>query len=417
MKLSIVVIGDELLIGQVTDTNSGFIAREIAPEGWQVEDIQVVADDANAITDAIDRAFKHSRVVITTGGLGPTKDDITKEALRSFFGGEMRFDGSVLENVKEIFRRRGLQMNALTEGQAMVPSSARVIQNKVGTAPIMWFEDPIRENVLVAMPGVPFETEKMFREEVFPQLLEKFPSAEAIRHRTIMVEGISESDLATLLDKWERALPAYLHLAYLPQPGLLRLRLDGRHTDAALLDESISRAADELKCLCGEHLLCDGNLTPAEMLLRLLAERGAKAATAESCTGGNIARLITSVPGSSESMLGGIVAYANTVKEHVLGVDPADIESLGAVSEPVAAQMAEGACRVTGADLSVATSGIAGPSGGTPQKPVGTVCIAVSYRGMTESRTFHFPGNRQRVVDRASATALIMAVRALQKSK
>lgn len=414
MDISIVAIGDELLLGQVTDTNSGFIARHIAPAGWQVKDVQVVADDADAITSAIDRAFERVSVIITTGGLGPTKDDITKEALRSYFGGEMQFHADVLENVKTIFQKRGLKLNALTEGQAIVPSSARIIQNRVGTAPIMWFEDIVRGRVLIAMPGVPFETQEMFTTEVFPQLLAKFHSTESMIHRTIMVEGISESALAERLTDFEKSLPQYFHLAYLPKPGIIRLRLDGHHSDAARLGKESSRLASRLIALCGEHFLYDGDNTPAGILLERLISKGRTAATAESCTGGNIAHLITLIPGSSAAMLGGVVSYSNEVKIHLLGVNPADLEAFGAVSIPIVEQMAHGVRTATGADIAIATSGIAGPGGGSEEKPVGTVCIAVATAGRTVSHTFRFPGSRDRVIDRASTTALIMAIRALQ---
>ncbi len=306
MKTSVIVIGDELLIGQVTDTNSGFIARHIAPYGWEVNDVQTVADDAKQIRRAIDRAFESSDVVLTTGGLGPTKDDITKSVLRDYFGGEMIKRKDVLENVLEIFRRRGIKINVLTEGQAIVPSTAKVIQNRVGTAPIMWFE---REGqTLVAMPGVPFETQEMFTSEVFPQLLKKYQTEMSVAHHTIIAEGISESALAMRLEEWETALPDYLHLAYLPKPGIIRLRLDGHHRDSELIERETAEYASELIGLCGDNFLYDGDKTPAEILLEKLISTGKTVSTAESCTGGNIAHLITSIPGSSEAMLGGVVA-------------------------------------------------------------------------------------------------------------
>ncbi len=414
MKTSVIVIGDELLIGQVTDTNSGFIARHIAPYGWEVNDVQTVADDAKQIRRAIDRAFESSDVVLTTGGLGPTKDDITKSVLRDYFGGEMIKRKDVLENVLEIFRRRGIKINVLTEGQAIVPSTAKVIQNRVGTAPIMWFE---REgHTLVAMPGVPFETQEMFTSEVFPQLLKKYQTEMSVAHHTIIAEGISESALAMRLEEWETALPDYLHLAYLPKPGIIRLRLDGHHRDSELIERETAEYASELIGLCGDNFLYDGDKTPAEILLEKLISTGKTVSTAESCTGGNIAHLITSIPGSSEAMLGGVVAYSNDVKQRVLGVDGETLKEHGAVSIPVVEQMAAGACRATGSDIAMATSGIAGPGGGTAEKPVGTVCIAVAKRdGTTISQTYHFPGNRSRVIDRASQTALIMAIRMLDK--
>lgn len=415
MDVSIVVIGDELLIGQVTDTNSGFIAREIAPYGWQVRDVQVVGDDADEITSAIDRAFQHTRVVLTTGGLGPTKDDITKQALMGYFGGELQLVPEVLDNVREIFRRRGLELNDLTAAQALVPTSAEVIQNCVGTAPIMWFEDPIRECVLVAMPGVPFECSEMFCGEVFPRLRAKFPSIYAVAHHTMLVEGISESALAERLAPWEASLGEGCHLAYLPVPGYIRLRIDGHATGAGGdVEQHVNGLAEELREQCGEYFLCDGDLTPAELLLRRLAERQLTVATAESCTGGNIAHLITSVPGSSQSMLGGVVAYSNDVKQALLGVGADTLSANGAVSEPVVREMAEGVCRATGASVGIATSGIAGPGGGTDEKPVGTVCIGIATPSVTKTYTFRFPGNRQRVIERSSTTAILRAVRLLQ---
>lgn len=413
MKTSVIVIGDELLIGQVTDTNSGFLARHMAPYGWEVGDVQTVADDADAIRRAIDRALESSPVVLTTGGLGPTKDDITKTVLRDYFGGEMRMRPDVLENVKDIFRRRGIALNPLTEAQAIVPTSADVIQNRVGTAPIMWFERP-EGGVLVAMPGVPFETREMFTTEVFPRLLAKFSSDIAVAHRTVIAEGISESALAMRLEQWETSLPSYLHLAYLPKPGIIRLRLDGHHHDAAFIESETDRYAEDLIRLCGDNFLFAGDLTPAEILLEKLKERDMTVATAESCTGGNIAHLITSIPGSSQAMLGGVVSYSNSVKHSLLGVSTESLAVHGAVSIPVVEQMAAGACKATGADIAMATSGIAGPGGGSEEKPVGTVCIAVAKSdGTVQSRTYHFPGSRDRVIDRASQTALIMAIRSL----
>ena len=411
MKITIIVIGDELLIGQVTDTNSGFIARHVAPEGWEVDSVRVVADDADAIRRAIEQAFSRTDVVLTTGGLGPTKDDITKATLRDLFGGEMIEDPEVLENVKTVFRKRGLVLNELTAAQAIVPSSARIIQNLVGTAPIMWFEK--KGKVLVAMPGVPFETEKMFVDEVFPQLQQRFPSDMAIAHRSIIVEGITESDLATLLADWESVLPEYLHLAYLPKPGIIRLRLDGHHPDRSFIEAEIARKGDELIERLGKYFLYDGDKTPAEILLERLTAKGLTVATAESCTGGNIAHELTSIPGSSVAVKGGVVAYCNEVKTNVLGVSRQTLEEFGAVSEPVVRQMAEGARRVLGADCAMATSGIAGPGGATPGKPVGTVCIAVSIPSATIASTFHFPGSRLRVIDRSTQTALLRLLRAL----
>ncbi|MCM1349252.1 MAG: competence/damage-inducible protein A [Firmicutes bacterium] len=416
MKVSIVVIGDELLIGQVTDTNSGFIARHIAPYGWEVDNIQVVSDTAEAIKQGIEQGFQKSNVVLTTGGLGPTKDDITKQTLCDIFEGTLKESAEVLENIREVFRKRGLELNRLTAAQAMVPDNAVIIQNPVGTAPIMWFERnaATSKQVLVAMPGVPFETEHVFTSSVFPKLLETFPQPYVITHRTMLVTGISESALAARLEDWEEKLPPQLHLAYLPKSGIIRLRLDGHSSNKTELEEAMDANWTSLKELCGDNLLCEGDFTPAEILLKKLISSHQTVATAESCTGGNIARLITSIPGASQAMNGGVVAYSNEVKTNLLGVKEDSLTEHGAVSIPVVEQMAAGACKALGTDIAIATSGIAGPGGGTYKKPVGTVCIAVATaNGKTVSQTYHFPGNRERIVDRASTMALIMAIRLL----
>lgn len=418
MNIAMIVIGDELLIGQVTDTNSGFIARHIAPYGWQLVNVEVVADDADAIRKAMDRAFALAPVVLTTGGLGPTKDDITKGVMCQYFGGELVENPDVLENVKNIFKKRGLKLNDLTRSQAMVPSSCTVIQNRVGTAPIMWFNHTHpngASQVLVSMPGVPFETAEMFTSEVFPRLRAFFPSDMDVEHRTMVVADISESDLATRLESFETQLPEGFHLAYLPKPGIIRLRMDATGTDREWLRQQLDEQWALLTKEVGSNLLWDGDAEPAEILLRELDKRTLTVATAESCTGGNIAHQITLIPGSSSAMLGGVVSYANTVKTHVLGVDADTINSLGAVSIPVAEQMAKGARRITHADIAMATSGIAGPGGAVPGKPVGTVCIAVDTPWGAVSGEYHFPGNRSRVIDRATQTALILAIRELQK--
>ena len=421
MKISIIPIGDELLIGQVTDTNSGWIARYIAPAGWEVTDVNVTGDNAEDIRRAIDLAFERSQVVITTGGLGPTKDDITKGVLRDYFGGEMITDPEVTDNINAIFARRGIAMNPLTAAQAIVPSSARIIQNRVGTAPIMWFERP-DGRVLVAMPGVPFETETMMAEAVFPALLERFPSSEHIEHAVVMVTDHTESALAMRLSEIEEALPPHLHLAYLPKPGLIRLRIDGHHSDAEFIRSEVERVHSDIKTLLGDAVLTDRDLSPAQTLLEECRNRKVTFATAESCTGGNIAHEITLIAGASDVMAGGVVSYSNEVKSRVLGVDPELIIAHGAVSIPVVRAMAEGVLKVTGARLSVATSGIAGPGGGTPAKPVGTVCICarlelpgIEPRELYE--TARFNGSRSRIIDSATTRALILAVKLLRSAE
>lgn len=404
MRLSIIVIGDEILIGQVTDTNSGAVARMFGPMGWTVRNIYTIGDGYDEIFETVNRAMDESDLVITTGGLGPTKDDITKGVMTDIFGGELIHDPAVTENIHEVFSKRGLKMNPLTEAQAMVPSSCRVVQNRFGTAPVMWFERGGK--VLVSMPGVPFETEGMLP-EVARLVKERFHADETLLHHSLMVAGITESALAQHLADFEDSLGQGLHLAYLPTPGLIRLRLDGRGTDGSGIELRFDEAVNRLKSRLGDLMIYDGDAAAAEILLRKLADRKLTVATAESCTGGNIAHRLTSIPGSSESFLGGVVSYANEVKSGVLGVNPADIEAHGAVSREVVEQMAVGACRATGARCSMATSGIAGPGGGSDDKPVGTVWMAWAADGHVESRVFHFPGNRLRVIDRATTEALL----------
>ncbi|MCM1519396.1 MAG: CinA family nicotinamide mononucleotide deamidase-related protein [Lachnoclostridium sp.] len=412
MKISIIAIGTELLIGQVTDTNSGDIARYIAPFGWEVNDVQVVDDSPAEIRRAIDRGFETADVVITTGGLGPTKDDLTKQVLCDYFGGQLVEDPAVLENVKSIVARRGFQLNDLTAAQAIVPSSCRVIQNRVGTAPLMWFEKDGK--VLVAMPGVPHETRTMWSEAVFPMLREKFPSDVNIAHATLIVTDYTESGLAEYIADFESSLPDYLHLAYLPKAGLIRLRLDGHHKDEEFIHAEVGQYAARLSAMLGPAVLATEDLSPAEILINKAREYGLTVASAESCTGGNIAHRITEVAGASDVFRGSVVSYATEVKTTVLGVDAELIEREGVVSEPVAGMMAAGALRVLDADIAVASTGVAGPGGGSEKTPVGTVCMAVARKNRpVETFTFRFPGDRFRVIDAATRRALILLIKKL----
>ncbi|MCM1522100.1 MAG: CinA family nicotinamide mononucleotide deamidase-related protein [Muribaculaceae bacterium] len=422
MQISVIVIGDELLIGQVTDTNSGMIARTISPYGWEVRTVMTVGDNGDDISRAIDEAFILTDVIITTGGLGPTKDDLTKQVLCDYFGGTLVENPAVTQNIMEIFNRRGIKLNRLTAAQALVPTSCRVIQNRVGTAPIMWFERPDGK-VLVAMPGVPFETSTMLSEAVLPQLLEKFNSAIDIAHSTLMVAGFTESDLAQTLDGIESTLPPYLHLAYLPKPGLIRLRIDGRGHGGEFVRGEVERVADEIYGLLGsDHVLSRRDQTAAEILLERCRSKGLTIATAESCTGGNIAHQLTLIPGASDVVAGGIVSYSNDVKMRALGVRVETLEAHGAVSMETVREMTAGAMTVTGAKITVATSGIAGPGGGTPEQPVGTVWIAARLDpGFTDKKCIeawtlgHFTGSRERIIETATTHALLLAVRLIDQ--
>lgn len=402
MRLSIIIIGDEILLGRVTDTNSGLIARRFSDMGWQVASVRTVSDNAAAIEKAIAASLAESDLVVSTGGLGPTRDDITKGVMMKVFGGELRHDAAVAANVESIFAERGLELNDLTRSQAMVPTSCRVIQNLFGTAPVMWFEND--GNVLVAMPGVPFETRGMLP-AVASEVEAHFGSAGRTLHREFTVTGITESDLAELLSGYEDSLPEGYKLAYLPSPGEIVLRLDGKPDDDTERFEDCTSAL--VKAL-GDRLAGTGKVLPAQMLLHRLREKGYTLATAESCTGGNIAHLITSTAGCSDVYVGGVVSYCNEVKMNVLGVSVDTLSSVGAVSQDTVRQMAAGACRVCEAECAVATSGIAGPGGAVPGKPVGTVWIAARTPEVAVEKLFHFSGDRQAVVERASAAAIML---------
>lgn len=413
MKVSVIAIGDELLIGQVTDTNSGDIARRITPLGWSISSVQVVHDDAQAITDAIDKAFSQASIVITTGGIGPTKDDITKQTLCKYFGGELIEDAETLDNVRQVVARRGLKMNELTARQAWIPSTCKVIQNVVGTAPITWWQRP-DNSVLISMPGVPFETRHMLDAAVIPLLKTLFPSDESIERRTVMVAGISESLLATNIAGFEESLPPYLHLAYLPKESIVRLRIDGVHRDGAFLKQEIDHYHHLLLSMLNEHVIADTDRLPEEILLSILGENNLTLGTAESCTGGNIAHLVTSVAGASSVYKGSVVSYSNSVKESVLKVSPDNLATYGAVSQPVVEQMAEGARRLLDVDIAIATSGIAGPGGGTSEKPVGTVWMAVATPWGTTSVLHNLTGTRDRIITQSTVQAITLAIRQCQ---
>ena len=411
MQYSIIVIGDELLIGQVTDTNSGWIARHLSPLGWEAKSIKVIADNGDDIAQAIDEAFAATDVVLMTGGLGPTKDDITKATLCQYFGGEMVFNEDVKRNVDAMFAKRGLPMNQLTAAQAMVPSSCRVIQNEVGTAPIMWFER--NGKVLVSMPGVPIETQTMMERSVINALIKHFHSDVTIEHRTFVVVDYAESALAEKLADFEQQLPDYIHLAYLPSQGIIKLRLTGSHPDAQVINADMERLAKQLHKIIGKSIIADSDLPLAQIVGERLRELNLTLSTAESCTGGNVAHVITEIAGSSDYFMGSVVSYSNDVKHRVLGVDQSTLDTFGAVSQPVVEQMAHGVSQLCRTHCAVATSGVAGPSGGTPDKPVGTVWMAAKVGDIVMSQCRHLPGGRKQIIDRATNQVLIMLLKML----
>ncbi len=413
MNVEIIVIGDELLIGQVTDTNSGWIARELNHIGWEVTEITTVRDRSREITDALNSSFGRVDVVLMTGGLGPTKDDITKQTLCDYFGGKLVFDESVFANVEAIFRRRKLTMNDSTRNQAYVPNVCTVIQNPVGTAPVMWFER--NGKVLVSMPGVPTEMKTVMKEVVISRLREYFRDHSSILHRTCLVKDFTESRLSETLSDFEAQLPGCIKLAYLPTPGVIRLRLTARGDEESYLQKIIDDEFFKLRTILGSHLFCGSDTTLAGALGSILTERGETLATAESCTGGNIAHEITRVAGSSVYFKGSVVAYSNEVKTRVLNVSSEILSGFGAVSRETVLQMVSGVQRLLSSDCAIATSGIAGPGGGSVEKPVGTVWIAVRYGERSEAECFCFEGDREQVIARATQSALLMLIQLMTK--
>ena len=398
----ILTIGDELLIGQTIDTNSAWMATVLNQAGIAVKRRVAVGDDWNEIWEALTTEGKAADIVLITGGLGPTSDDITKPLLCEFFGGKMVRDQAALDNVVDIFSKK-LNRPLLERNlkQADVPDNCRVIQNKRGTAPGMWFEKD--ETIFVSMPGVPHEMKGMMAEDVIPTLVSRFKLS-PVQHRTLLTAGIGESFLAELLVEFEAALPKDYKLAYLPNYGMVRMRLTG--LDGTKDTEEIDALFEQLKALVKDHLVVDQDLTLQETIAKVLLEKKKTLAIAESCTGGYISHLITMLPGSSAYYLGGVVSYSNEMKIDVLGVDPDTIAQFGSVSVETAAQMAEGIRKQTGADYSLATSGIMGPTGGTPEKHVGFVCVAFSSSERKTTTTFQFRFDRKRNIELTAAHAL-----------
>ena len=398
----ILTIGDELLIGQTIDTNSAWMATVLNQAGIAVKRRIAVGDDWNEIWEALTAEGKAADIVLITGGLGPTSDDITKPLLCDYFGGKMVRDQAALDNVVDIFSKK-LNRPLLERNlkQADVPDNCRVIQNKRGTAPGMWFEKD--STIFVSMPGVPYEMKGMMAEDVIPTLVNRFKLF-PVQHRTLLTAGIGESFLAELLLEFETTLPKDYKLAYLPNYGMVRLRLTG--LDGTKDTEEIDALFEQLKALVKEHLVVDQDLTLQETIAKVLLEKKKTLAIAESCTGGYISHLITMLPGSSAYYLGGVVSYSNEMKIDVLGVDPDTIAQFGSVSIETATQMAEGIRKQTGADYGLATSGIMGPTGGTPEKHVGFVCVAFCSSEHTSTTTFQFRFDRKRNIELTAAHAL-----------
>ncbi len=402
IRAEIIAIGDELLIGQTVNTNAAWLGEQLALVGIKVMHAVTISDEVQAIESAIDAALERSALVIMTGGLGPTKDDITKKVLASYFSSSMRIDPDVLNRVRTFFEKRNRPMLDVNLAQAEVPECCLVLTNQYGTAPGMWFEK--NDSVLISMPGVPYEMKGIFTEEALPRILEKFPQS-PLYHVTILTQGKGESFLAHEMSDWENELRAAgFDLAYLPAPGLVKLRITsfrGEQDKERIADFVARFVQDNPKLVFGF-----GDDTLPEVVGRLLVNSGQTVSTIESLTAGSLAACIGEVPGASNYLKGGLITYWEEQKILLAGVDPELIEREGVVSEAVACAMAQGTKARLGTDWCVATTGVAGPTGGTEDIPVGTVCIAVSGPQRTVSKKFLFSDNRLRNVQMTNLAAL-----------
>lgn len=413
MRVQIITVGDEILIGQVIDSNSAWIGRLLNLHGARIERIVSIGDSHEQIIAAIAGALPQADVVLMTGGLGPTKDDITKKAIADFFDVEMTFSQDTYDRIIRIFGQLGRPLSEAHRLQCFMPANAALLHNKMGTAPGMWFECE-GGKVLVSMPGVPYEMEYLMEKEVLPRLRQKFPGR-PIGHRTIRTAGEGESRIAERLDAFENALPEGMKLAYLPNLGQVRLRLTYSAATEAALNAALDAKAAELEALLPDIAFGRGEDDLEVVLGRMLKEKNLMLGTAESCTGGYIAHLVTRVPGASAYFGGSVVSYSNEMKMQVLGVDENTLKLHGAVSEATVREMVQGALKAMPVDVAVAISGIAGPEGGTPEKPVGTIWMAVGNREHIESHLIKAGKDRLKNIQYAGTIALEMTRRFLKQ--
>lgn len=411
MKASIITIGDEILIGQIVDTNSAWMADVLNSVGIQVHEIRSISDEKQQIISSINELFYESDFIFMTGGLGPTNDDITKKVLCEMLDCDLVLNKDALSNVRELLGKRGYEINENNYYQAMVPEKAKVFVNKLGTAPGMMFR--IGEKLLFSMPGVPFEM-KYLIENKFILYLKKQYKLKSIFHKTILTSGLPEAMLAQKLSVWENSLPEEIKLAYLPSPGYIRLRLSVYNANNYLVN-LVEQKVSELKTIIPENFKTDNDLKPDELVADILVKTGLSLATAESCTGGKIASMLTAIPGSSTYFKGSVISYSNEIKINVLGVSPEDLEEFGAVSSQVVEQMAIGARKLLNTDYALSTSGIAGPDGGTPEKPVGTVWIGLASKDKVISKKLQLFKEREFNILGSANAVLMMLINEINK--
>lgn len=417
MNVEIINIGDELLIGQVINTNASWMAEQLNLSGFSVLQVSVIRDDRVHILEALAEAERRAPIVLISGGIGPTLDDITKHTLCEYFNTRLVFSEDAYRDIQAIFARRGYPVTELNRQQAELPESCRELPNKMGTARGMWFEkarsDEAGKTVFVSMPGVPFEMKSLMTESVIPVLKATFQTP-YIYHKTILTQGVGESFLAAQIEPWERSLPPFIKLAYLPQPGIVRLRLTGKGQDENLLHQMVDDEIRKLYQLIPNYIFGEDDDTLEIVLGKIFRKEEITLSTAESCTGGYIAHLITSVPGSSEYFKGSVVVYANEAKRDLLDIPEELIATHGAVSEEVVKAMAVSAQTKFKTDFAIATSGIAGPGGGTEAKPVGTTWIAIASASGVTAQKFIFGDSRERNIRRAALQAMTMLKREVQ---
>ncbi|MFI3264202.1 MAG: competence/damage-inducible protein A [Rikenellaceae bacterium] len=414
MNASIITIGDEILIGQIVDTNSAFISKSLSDIGFRIEDKISIGDSAQQISTTLNEALSSHDLVIVTGGLGPTKDDITKITLASIFNSQMIFHPEVSEHISGILAKRGIEFNALNKSQAMLPEACTPIFNAHGTAPGMWFERD--GHILISLPGVPFEMEQLMKTEVTPRLKSHFTLRENV-HRTMITSGLAESILAETIEAWEDALPDYIKLAYLPSFGRVRLRLSAYEIESSDVREEINEAFTALEKIIPEYVVGYESAAIEQLIHEKLIRSGEKLAIAESCTGGAIAAKFTAMAGASAYFECGVVSYSNEAKENILGVNHASLLEYGAVSEQVAIEMARGVQRVANADYAISTTGIAGPTGGTEEKPIGTVWFGIATPEKAYALKIDCGSARSQIIGRATATAISLLYKEFSISK
>jgi len=405
MLAEIITIGDEILIGQIVDTNSAWIAKEFNTLGIKIRQITSVSDTAEQIKDAVNKAMKANDIILITGGLGPTKDDITKQTLCDLFNTSLVFDSIAYDNLVSIFSKKGYPILESNKQQAFLPQSCIPLYNTCGTAPGMLFN--VDNKLIVSMPGVPYEMKTMMQLDVIPRLKSKFQFP-VIVHRTLQTAGVGESFISEKLVKIEAALPEHIKLAYLPSLGIVRLRLTGIGKNEKLLQEEIDMYTSNIKDELGVVVFAEGDISLAACVCSILKEKKQTITLAESCTGGYVSSLIVQIPGCSEYFMGSTIAYSYEAKEMELDVNPDTLIKYGAVSENCINEMLLGAIKKFNTNCAIAISGIAGPDGGTPDKPVGTIYIGVVINKRQKVKRFNFENNRERNIERAAMAALNM---------